>query len=216
MNHQSRILALACLATFASFACQAPDKGAKTGQNITKAADHIEIGMKQLDATVAALHDMTDKPAADLTTQRKAYEKSLADLESTAKTVGSTTSDMKASGQAYFAEWDKQLASIQNEDIRERSAERRKEIEKDLNKLREEYDEAKAAFDPLMSDFRDIRTALKADLTLTGIEALKPAANKVDKGSKSMNEKLKTLAEHFRALGVGLSRAGPPPTPPKK
>lgn len=194
-------------------ACQSADKGASTGASITKAADQIERGIQQLDATVLALHDLVEKPAPDLKAQRKAYEKSLASLESTAESVNKMASKMDEKGQAYFAEWDQQLAAIQNEDIRERSAERRKAIEASFTKLQQNYGEAKSAFQPLLDDLRDVRTALKADLTLPGLETLKPVVKKVDKQKSSVEKELKDLVEHFRELGVDLSRSGPPAEP---
>ena len=218
MKNTIRTISLALLASQAGLACQSADKGAATGESITRAADEIERGMQQLDATVAALHAITDKPSADLTTQRKAYEKSLASLESTAEGVADLASDMREKGKAYFAQWEKQLAEIQNEDIRGRSEERRKAIEAGFSKLQTNYNEAKDAFHPLLNDLRDIRTALKADLTMESIEDLKPTTKKVDKEAASVGKELKDLVEHFRELGVKLSRRGPEqkPEPEKK
>jgi len=116
---------------------------------------------------------------------------------------------MKAKGQAYFQKWEAELASIKNEDIRESSAERRKTIEASFSSLRNNYTEAKSAFEPLLDDLRDIRTALKADLTLSGIETLKSVAKKVDKESGSVSKELKEVADGFRELGLNLSRKGP-------
>ena len=194
-------------------ACKSSDKGASTGASITKAADQIERGITELDATVAALHAMVETPAEDLTQQRKTFEKALSSLESTAESVGKMASSMDAKGQAYFAEWDQQLASIQNEDIRERSSERRKAIEASFSKLQKQYGEAKGAFQPLLANLRDIRTALKADLTLPGIDALKPVVKTVDKEKGSVEKELKDLVDGFRELGVDLSRSGPKPAP---
>jgi chromosome segregation ATPase len=195
-------------------ACKTTDKSAATGESITKAADQIERGIQELDATVAALHDLTEKPA-DMAAQRKTFEKALGAAEKTAASVSETAADLSAKGQAYFQEWDLQLASIQNEDIRERSADRRKAIEASFSELQEQHGEAKTAFEPLLSDLRDMRTALKADLTLEGVDALKPEVKDIDKEAKSVREELTDLAEHFRELGVGLKAATPPPAPPK-
>jgi uncharacterized protein YukE len=162
---------------------------------------------------MAALHDLVDHPAADMTVQRSAYEKSLAELESTAKEVSSTSAEMQAKGQAYFAQWDQQVASIQNEDIREQSADRRKTIEATFTKVRKDYEDTKESFDPVLNDLRDIRTALKADLTMKGVDGLKSTVKKVDKNANKSKENMKDLSEQFRALGVNLSRNGPPPAP---
>ncbi len=211
MNFRSKNAALAVCASLALFACKSSDSGADTGSSITKASAQIDLGIQQLDATVAALHDLVDHPAPDLTTQRSAYEKSLSALEATANDVSATSAEMQAKGQAYFAQWDQQVATIQNEDIREQSTDRRKTIEASFTKVRKEYDESRGSFDAVLSDLRDIRTALRADLTLNGIDALKSTVKKVDKNANKTKDSLKDLSEQFRELGVDLSRSGPPP-----
>ncbi|HEX6885799.1 MAG TPA: DUF2959 family protein [Planctomycetota bacterium] len=210
MKLHALALPLLPLALLAAPACKSSDKGASTGATITKAADQIQRGIEQLDATVAALHDLVEKPAPDLKPQQKAYEKALASLESTAESLSKTAASMDTRGQAYFAEWDTQLAAIQNEDIRERSADRKKSIEASFSKLQKQYGEARDAFRPLLDNLRDVRTALKADLTLAGIDTLKPVVKKVDKEKGSVEKELKEVGEQFRELGVDLSRSGPP------
>jgi chromosome segregation ATPase len=205
---------LALAAALALFACQSPDKGQTTGASITKNAGLIERGMHELDAVVASLHELVDTPAADLAGQRKAFEKALADVETTSTQVSETAAKMSASGQAYFRDWDAQLATIQNEDIRARSAERKQAIEASFTDLQGEYGEAKSAFEPLLSNLRDIRAALRSDLTLEGLDALKPAVKQVDKQTATVREKLQDLSADFRALGVGMSQTGPPPANP--
>ena len=217
MNRRHRALSLPLVVSLAGLACQSSsaDKGASTGESITKAADQIDLGIQQIDATIAALHAITDSPG-DLTAQRKAYEKALASLESTAEDVAETASAMRERGQAYFTQWDQQLATIQNEDIRERSAERREKIQENFKGLQADYDEAKEAFSPFLDNLRDIRTALQADATVSGIDALKPVVKKVDKDASSVTKELKDLVESFRELGVKLSRMGPKPPEPEK
>jgi chromosome segregation ATPase len=192
-------------------ACKSTDKGTATGETITKAADQIERGVLELDATVAALHAITEQPN-DMAAQRKTFEKALGSLEETAESVSKTAADMTGKGQAYFQEWDAQIASIQNEDIRERSADRRKVIEASFSDLKENYSEAKTTFDPLLADLRDMRAALKADLTHEGVEGLKPEVKDIDKEAASVKENLTELAEQFRKLGVGLKSGMPPPS----
>src|SRR5262245_12155193 len=216
MKNSLRILTLALLASQAGLACQSADKGEATGASITKAADQIDLGIQQLDATVAALHAITESPTGDLKAQRKSYEKSLASLESTADNVAGLAAEMREKGKAYCYQWEQQLATIQNEDIKERSAERRQAIEAGFSKLQENYTTAKDAFHPLLNDLRDIRTALQADMTMEGIETLKPVSKKVDKEAASVSKELKELVDHFRELGVKLSRMGPAPKPEEK
>ncbi len=193
------------------------DKGAATGKSAEQAADQIDRGNAQLDATLAALKDLVKMPAPDLQPQFKAFTKSLAQLESTAEDVAALAAKIDTKSQDYFTQWDQQLAAVQNEDIRARSAERREAISASFKKMQSEYAEVREEFKPLLSDLRDVRTVLSTDLTLDGLKAIEGAVKKAEKGSASVKESLQELAERFRTLGVKLSRSGPPqPAPEKK
>jgi uncharacterized phage infection (PIP) family protein YhgE len=206
-------IALALLAS----ACQSSSggKGEATGKNVTKAADEIQLGIGHLDATLAALNGLVNEPAPDLGTQFKAFSKHLDQLDATAKKVRETAASMDAKGKAYFADWDTQIAIIQNEDIRERSADRRKAVEAAFSKIQGEYGEARDTFRPLMNDLLDIRTALAADLTMDGVSAIKKSVKKVSGEAEDVKENLQELADGFRKLGVSLSKSGPPKPAPE-
>jgi len=184
------------------------DKGSVTCDNITEAADEIELGMQQLDVTLAALHSLVERPASDLTAQRETYEDALDDLEGTVKDLRETAEDMRDMGQDYFTEWDDQIAGIRNEEVRQLSTERRKEIEQSFTEVEDQYAQAKSSFEPLLTDLRDIRTALRVDTTVAGIEALQPVVSKVDTEAETVKESLEGVAQRFREACVELSRNG--------
>lgn len=197
-------------------ACQSTDKGAAAGKTVSHAATQVDLGITQLDATLAALEELVKKPAPDLTTQFKTFTKSLGQLESTAKEVSALADTMQDRGKAYFTEWDTQIAAVQNESIRERSAERRQTVSASFDKLHEEYGEVKGEFKPLLDDLRDIRTVLGADLTMDGLKTVKGTVADVADNAKDVKESLQELSKGFRELGVRLERAGPAPAPEAK
>ena len=209
----SRTLFSVVLALLAGAACKSSthDEGASAGKNITKAAAGIERGIAELDATVSSLNALVNQPAADLGPQYKAFAKNLGKLESTAKTVSKVSAEMSAKGKEYFTKWDEQIAAIQNEDIRERSAERREKVSKELAEIQEQYAKAREDFKPMLSNLQDIRTALEVELTMGSLESLKGDAEEVSDSAKDVKETLTELAQNFRDLGVKLSKAGPAP-----
>ena len=207
----SRILLPSVLVLLAGVACKSSthDQGAGTGKNITKAAEEIEQGIGHLDATVSSLNALVNQPGADLEPQYKAFAKNLDNLESTAKNVAKISAAMAEQGQAYFTKWDEQIAAIQNEDIRERSAERKEKVAAALKEIQDEYAEAKEEFKPLLSDLQDIRTALDVELTMDAVESLQDNAEDVSESAEDVKESLTELVQNFRDLGVRLSKAGP-------
>ena len=170
----------------------------------------MEQGIAQLDGTVAALKELVEKPAPDLAPQFKAFSKNLTQLESTAQDVAALAGKIDTKSQDYFATWDQQIAAVQNENIRERSTERRQAVSASFKKLQSEYAGVREVFKPLLSDLRDIRTVLDADLTVDGLKSIKGTVKDVAGENDSVKKSLQGLAGGFRGLGVKLSRSGPP------
>jgi chromosome segregation ATPase len=206
---------LLVLAALLSPACKSADKGSTTGDRITTTSSKLDLGARQLESTVAALDALIQHPAPDLKPQRTAYEDALDDFSSTVKELKDSAAGMMKDGDAFMVEWDQQVKTIQNEDIREQSDDRRKAVEASFSKAKNEYGETKGDLDPLMQNLEDIRTALKADLTMNGIKSLESPAKKVRKQADSVGKSMKELSQRFAELSVEFSRNGPPETKPK-
>jgi chromosome segregation ATPase len=191
------------------------ESGQATGKTIQQAADEVDRTNASLDATVKSMNSLVEKPAIDPKPQFKAFSSELEALESRAKSVRDLATSMDANSKAYFAKWDAQIAEISNEDIRNRSQERRQKVDESFAKIREQYAKAREDFKPLLADLKDIRTALAADLTPNGIDAVKKTAGKVANRADDVKKSLAELSEQYRKLGVGLGNL-PPPTPPKQ
>lgn len=217
----SLTVSLAALAIGALAACSTTnsDKGASTGTTVEQAANQVGNCITHLDATLASLKEMVERPAPDLSTQFKTYSSNLKNLESSAGKVRDLATEMGIKSQQYFAAWDTQIADIENEDIRERSAERRKTIEENFTKIQKEYSEVRGEFKPLLSDLQDVRTALSNDLTMEGLKSIDKTVKGIAGKADDVKESLQELEKRFRDVGVKLSNAGPalpPPQPPKQ
>jgi DUF2959 family protein len=193
-------------------ACSSPttsEKGAAAGKNAMQAATYVEQGIGELDATLAALKALVKSPAPDLKPQYKTFDKSLSSLESTAKEVSAIAAKIDENSKVYFAQWDEQIAGIQNEDIRERGVERREAVAAGFSKLQEEYVEVREEFKPLLDNLRDVRTVLSTDLTMDGLKSIEDTVEDIADSSKDVRESLQSLGETFKKLGVRLEQRGP-------
>lgn len=118
---------------------------------------------------------------------------------------------MQAKGAAYFAKWDQEFANIQNEDIRKRSIAQKETVTKQVDKIRTAYAEVDITRRPLMADLTDIQTALKADLTRAGLDAVKPVAKKANKDAEPLTKAVDKLVEESKTLGFVMSAVAPQP-----
>lgn len=189
-------------------------KGSAAGAGLQASANRISQGNAKIDAALSALNDLVNNPS-DLVAQFKKYGGAVNDLESSAKDVQSKVAAMRSKGNEYFKAWDQQTAQINNEDIKNRSAARKEEMQKKFTDIKMSYTEASEAFKPFLSDLKDIQTALSTDLTTGGVNAIKGAADKANKDAVPLKASIEELATQFKDLGVAMQAAQPPPAPAK-
>ena len=205
----SNLALTVAVAVLAGCASHNYDKGTATAAGLKESADKISAADGQLNATLASLNNLVERPQADLRPGFETFATALDRLQSLDKDVNDKATDMQAKGQDYFAEWNQQLATIRNEDIRARSAERQQAVTARFQTINSHYQEANAAFKPLMSDLQDIRTALSNDLTAGGIAAIRKTVAKANQEAPPIKKTFGKLSADFKALGLSLSAVTP-------
>jgi len=187
-------------------------QGASAGAGLNEAANKITAGTSKIDGVLTNLNALLTSTQGDLVPKFNQFNDSVSDLESSAKHVSDAVKKMRDKGDAYFKAWDEQVAMIKNEDIKTRSATRRKEMENKFAEIKRSYIEASDSFKPLMSDLKDIQTALRTDLTPGGLTSVKGPADKATKESVPLKKALQDLAGHFRDVGAAMSAATAAPS----
>ena len=108
----------------------------KTGKGIAEFREEIVKGRQAIDATMASLNQIEVQAVSN---PRQAYEKfckNVSNLDSIVAKAKKRGEDMKQQGQAYFVQWEQQMAQVQNPAITKLAQERQA-------KLRESFDSIK-------------------------------------------------------------------------
>ena len=181
--------------------------------SIQRASLRIDKGASQVEIALATLTDLVDNPAADLKPQFIRFNASVNDLESLSKDVAGKSATMQNKGSAYFQKWDEELARIQTEDIRSRSAARKTEVMQGFERVQANYQNTSVTLAPFLARLGDIRTALSTDLTPAGLDSIRGSVGSAKMEGASVQQSLRSLAADFKNLGVSLSPAVPQPQP---
>lgn len=207
MTRHFRFATLSLLVTVVGAAgCSSGYKqGSKTSESVMTASQAIEDGRAQIDKVTASLNKLVNAQNQDLRPLFKDYSSNVDKLDSIAKDVKKRAEEMKSKGQAYFKEWDAELAKINNEDIKTRSADRRTDVEQSFQRLSDASQKLKSVYQPLMSDLQDIRTALNNDLTPAGVQNIKPIAERVISEAAQVKDAAGQVSAEFSALGVKMA-----------
>ncbi len=179
----------------------------KTGEGIAEFRDEVVNVKKAVDGAMSNL----SQTAADAATDpRKAFEKfskSVDQVENARAKAGKRAADVKAAGASYFKQWEKQLADIQNPEIRKVAAERKGKLNEQFGKVVPLLEQAKADFDPFLSDLKDLRTFLSNDLTVTGLDAAKGIVKKTRATGTKLQGSIDDLITEMNSIAATLTPA---------
>jgi hypothetical protein len=187
------------------------NKESATGANLRDSSSRITATQKKLDDTIGSLNELVNNTHPDLRPQYQKFSGNVDELASMARSVDEHVSAMASKGKVYFAQWDQQLGSIQNEGLRNRGETRETEVAGEFTNIERQYVETSMAFKPLMSDLRDVQKYLGTDLTQGGISSVKETVVKANAEASKVKESVSSLATKFNSLGVSLSWATVPP-----
>ena len=156
-----------------------------TAANIQSTGNLITDLQGKLDTTLTSLNNLVNQPQADLRPQYKTFASNITALQSAAKKLSAARTDIAAKEKEYFAEWNQEIAQMQNADIKAISQSRRDEVAKNLASLKTSYAQTDMAFKPFLADLQDVQKYLSVDLTAGGLAAIKGPGGQGQPGCRS-------------------------------
>lgn len=195
-------LAVVC---FAGCASTPYKKGDTAATSLQDAASAVEGQSRSLEVTMGTLDDLVNKPEPDLKPQFKRFSKALDNLAASARHNERAQARVAQKTEIYFAEWDKQLATMNYEIVRARSEARKAAVTNHLDSVTRRYHESQDAMGPLLNYLYDVRKALDADLTQSGIDSIKPIVAKARENADKVQLALGRLTTELTASSANMS-----------
>jgi predicted nucleic acid-binding Zn-ribbon protein len=156
------------------------------------------------------MKSLGDIAASANTDPRKAFErysKEVANLESAAGKIRKRGQDMKEQGQAYFKQWEQQMAQVSNPEIRALAEQRKAKLQQTFEEVRKYTEPLKAQFDPWMSDLMDLQKYLSNDLTIGGVDAAKSLFTKTTNEGLEVQKSMDGLVSELNTIAAMLTPA---------
>jgi hypothetical protein len=160
-----------------------------------------------LQLLYAAEQWINDGATSDPRPAFKAFSKSVDQVEASRAKAKKRADEIKSKGSAYFKQWEKQLAEIANPEISKMAEARKAKLGETFGKVSPLLEEAKADFDPFLSDLKDLRIALGNDLTANGVIAAKDIIKKTNKTGAEVQTSLNALIAEMDSIAAMLTTA---------
>jgi hypothetical protein len=179
----------------------------KTGEGIASFRDEIVNGKKAIDATMKSLGDIASTATSNPRPAFEQYSKDVSNLESSAEKIKKRAASMKEQGQAYFKQWEMQLAQVSNPEIRSLAETRKAKLQQTFESIRQFSEPLKAQFEPWMSNLKDLQKYLGNDLTVEGVDAAKDLFTKTQTEGLEVQKSMDGLVNELNTISATLTPA---------
>jgi methyl-accepting chemotaxis protein len=157
----------------------------------------------------SALNDLIARADSDPKLAFEAFESSAKTLAKSSKSLENRLLVARTDAEKTFAEWSRNWAAIQDEDLKQESYERREKLSKAFAK-------AMSAMQPVVDESKQLATATKdvvtyldQDLTPANIKSAESHAKAHAKSAKSIGEKVDDAVETTKEVSMLFATSKP-------
>lgn len=179
----------------------------KVGASIAEFRDEIVTIKKEVDSTMAALDKIVTTAATDPRKAFQDFDKALPRIDDAAKKAKKRGEDIKARGQAYFQAWEKELASVNNAEIRKLAEERKVKLQGTFGSIRTSMEPVRDQFNTWLADLKDLQKYLSNDLTIGGIDAAKGLIGKAKTEGQGVQQSMDKVIAELNTIVATLTPA---------
>lgn len=179
----------------------------KTGAGIAEFREEIVNANAAVNDTVKTLDQVAATANTNPRDAFKQFSKSVANLESTAAKAKKRGEEVKARGREYFTQWEKQLAEVQNPEIRSLAIQQKAKLQTTFDDIRKYAEPLKAQFDPWLSDLKDLEKYLSNDLSISGVDAAKKLFAKTQAEGIEVQKSMEALVAELNTVAATLTPA---------
>jgi hypothetical protein len=143
----------------------------RTSDRITSFRDEAISMQQSIANTVIALDELVEQANVN---PRDAYQqltRAVEGAERANQTASRRAEDMRAEGKVFFEQWQQDVATIGNPEMRELAEERRATLERNFRNISYLTLEVRDELRPWLDNVRDLHTLLGRDLTPAGIKS---------------------------------------------
>ena len=180
-----------------------PGQAAVVKEKLQTVRANCAKGRRQVAVTIEELSRLT-VPDVELRPQFEKFKAELVKMEEVASSVRERADSMKAKGEKFFSDAEDQVFAIQNPDIRKAAEKRLSARKKSYGKVLSTIQEAKAEFEPFMSDLHDLKKMFDSELTTTSVKSAKDLLRQARWHGNDVNDALEDVEKNSIAWRLNL------------
>jgi chromosome segregation ATPase len=147
---------------------------------------------QQVDAMVAVMDRLASAPE-NLPQVYKAYVDEVYQTTWQAEQAQQRAERMRTQWQQYISAWENELGRLSTPELQARATQRSQVIRENYERLRDAARAMQDAYQPFITQLRDIQRVLSLDLTPAGVEVARPAFDAARKSAANVKERIEAF-----------------------
>lgn len=179
-------------------------KADKTVQAMNKQFATLNKAPDQITAVTYSLNELV-KEGGDMQTEFKAFNKDVKNLILLRDRFRKLKSKVESSKIAFTNAWAERQLTIEDDDLRNRSIERRSQVIAEFDEVNVLITETSEKFEPWLQKVIDIRTYLESDLNPNGVASIEDVAPRISKDAKPVKSRIDKLIIELDRLSNAMT-----------
>jgi hypothetical protein len=167
--------------------------------------------MRLVDTAMSSLDEVSVQANRNPRPAYEAFAKVVHRLEVDSIKVRAHTQAMRTRGDAYFERWEKYLAGVDNEQVRQLAEQHRPELKRSFEQAQQASQQVRELFRPFLSDLQKLRAVLEADPSLARIDAAKSLILAAQDKGRQVHQGLDRLLAEMNSMTALLRPPGAAP-----
>jgi hypothetical protein len=184
------------------------DRASSTAESMATLSQRLDKAKAQVDTILGSLDGVVvASKGGDI---KEAFKKFASDVDATdsaAEAARGRYASMKAKAEEHFKAWEAESQKITDPALQQAAAKRRDVAQVAFGKVVETSGKVKADYEPFISNLKDIKAYLGADLTPQAVELLEPNIKKAKSLGESLKKSIQGLQDAMASVRSELTAA---------
>ena len=178
--------------------------------SLTQIKSELLEAKSQIQMTTESLNKLHKSSGSDAQANYNAFGEQYLKLQAKSDAVRARAKDLKEKSQAFYAMWNRQV-EVENPELRRQAVQQKADAERIYSTITNEMELARLAFDPYMSNLKDVGNYLRGNVTPANLNSIGDLVTRANGQAKEVDSHLAAIVESVdkitAATGEGAATA---------
>ncbi len=173
------------------------------GSGIAEYAQLAKDASKDVRASLVALDQFAGSSGSP-ENALAAFSRAIQDLQVRSQTVRAHAQAMEARGDAYFANWETNLAQLKDARVRELAEQHHEDLHQGFQRIKADTQQGRAAFKTYLAGLRSLRVSVEKDPSSLGTESTAQLIKSAREQGEIVERQLDSILAELRGMAAML------------